>query len=78
MHACTFLFLQESPDRKTYYIKVHGTHTALLKGAEDLLLRMPIEVRRACAYMKCHKEYVSVEAFMHTLVYPSYIYYTSE
>ena len=35
---------QESPDRATYYLKVHATHEALLKGAEDLLLRMPIKV----------------------------------
>ena len=37
--------LQESPDRKTYYVKVHGTYPALLRGAEELLLRMPIRVR---------------------------------
>jgi len=32
----------ESPDRKTYYLKVHGTHMALLAGADEMLLRMPI------------------------------------
>ncbi len=36
--------LQESPDRKTYFIKFHASHECLLKGADDLLLRMPIEV----------------------------------
>lgn len=33
----------ESPDHKTYFVKVHASHECLLKGAEDLLLRMPIE-----------------------------------
>ncbi|XP_064396523.1 anoctamin-7-like isoform X2 [Halichondria panicea] len=32
----------ESPDRKSFYYKVHATHIALLKGAEELFLRMPI------------------------------------
>ena len=36
--------IQESPDHKTYFVKVHASHECLLKGAEDLLLRMPIEV----------------------------------
>lgn len=37
--------MQESPDHKTYYVKVHATYPALLRGAEELLLRMPIRVR---------------------------------
>lgn len=32
----------ESPDRKTFFLKVHATHIALLKGAEELFIKMPI------------------------------------
>jgi hypothetical protein len=32
----------ESPDHKTYFVKIHATYPALLRGAEDLLIRMPI------------------------------------
>ena len=39
-----YFFFQESPDRKTYYVKVHGSHDTLLRGAEEMLLRMPIQV----------------------------------
>lgn len=33
---------RETPDHKTYFVKVHATYPALLRGAEELLLRMPI------------------------------------
>ena len=35
----------ESPDHKTYFVKIHATYPALLRGADELLLRMPIRVR---------------------------------
>jgi hypothetical protein len=49
LDSCVELGLQyeiqdckESPDHKTYYVKIHATYPALLRGAEELLLRMPI------------------------------------
>lgn len=39
--------LQESPDHKTYFVKMHATYPALLRGAEELLLRMPIRVMQS-------------------------------
>lgn len=49
-HKCNSLMVwlnfQESPDR---YVKIHATHDILLKGAEEMLLRMPIKV----AYYTC-------------------------
>ena len=48
-HKCNSLMVwlnfQESPDR---YVKIHATHDILLKGAEEMLLRMPIKVAYYC------------------------------
>ena len=50
------LALQESPDHKTYFVKVHATYPALLRGAEELLIRMPIRVfyTCTCTYIYVH------------------------
>ena len=45
-HVCCVV-LQKAPDHKTYFVKMHGTYPALLRGAEELLLRMPIKVSLA-------------------------------
>jgi len=36
--------LQESPDRETYFVKIHARWGTLLEGAEKLGLRMPFSV----------------------------------
>ena len=36
--------ITKSPDRKTYFVKIHGTWDGLLKGAELMKLKMPIDV----------------------------------
>ena len=45
-HVCCVV-LQKAADHKTYFVKMHGTYPALLRGAEELLLRMPIKVSLA-------------------------------
>ena len=39
----TIYLLQDSPEKKTYYIKIHAPHDTLLRYAEELSYRMPIE-----------------------------------
>ena len=46
--------MQESPDRETYFIKVHGTWDGLLKGAELMKLKLPFSVCEHCTLSQCN------------------------
>jgi anoctamin-5/anoctamin-4/anoctamin-7 len=48
----------ESPDHKTYFVKIHATYPALLRGAEDLLIRMPIRVCACAGLLNAHTMYM--------------------
>ena len=44
------VFLLQLYDGQTWFVKVHATFPALEKGAEDLLIRMPIKVIKLMIY----------------------------